>query len=328
MKAELFVHAESQHTVPTLRRLIAESIDPDLTLEVNSVDTGRIADNLKTGTRYSQLLQAAIPPELGLSLGVSWLSWLGERIYLQVYWPVITGASGQDYDPTIVPFFPNTFNYFFPALAIRDRMVLVPQGGGENLGTVYGVTRISSVLREDVLEIDYRNEEKLRSALDTVARGLSDQLQHELASWANFQPAGTFDLQMAARDLDIDVNLLRRILADRIQTITAPYKRLSCQLDKTRLTFGRWTRVVLTLTNSSDEAITGATVDITGPVDILPSKVEVDLPSGTIEVPLSMKPTDEGEFPIEITLVQTQDTPFKQWLPPLNLWLESSREGG
>src|ERR1022692_545925 len=322
MKAELFVHAGSLDVVPVFRRLIAETIDPDLPVEVCSIDTGRIADNLKIGTRYSQLLQAAIPPELGLSLGVNWLTWLCERIYLQVYWPVVTVAS-YTYDPTMVPFFPHTFSSFFPALAIRDRMVLVPKGEGQALGTVNGVLRIASALRDEILQVNYQDEQEVRSALRTVADGLSEQLQQELHSWAIFQPPGTLDLQAAASDLDVNVNLFRRILASRVGAITAPYQRLSCHLDKTRLPFGRWTRIVLTVTNPSAVALTGVSVRISGPVDVLPSRLEVDVPVGATEIQLSMKPVDEGEFPIEITLVQADDAPFSDWLPPFNLWLES-----
>jgi hypothetical protein len=329
MKAELFVHAGSQDIVPVVRRLVAECIDADLPLEVNSIDTGRIADNLKIGTRYSQLLQAAIPPELGLSLGVSWLSWLGERIYLQVYWPVITvAASGYTYDPMVVPFFPNTFDSFFPALAIRDRMVMVPRGEGRALGTVYGVMRISSALKDDILQVNYKDEDAIRAALRTVSASLSQQLAHELTSWAAFQPPGPLNLQAAASDLEVSVNLFRRVLADRVEEITAPYKRLSGRLDKVSLPFGRWTRVTLTVTNASSVPLTGMTVSVSGPVEVLPSRVEVDVPAGSAEIQLSIKPVDEGEFPIEITFVQASDAPFSDWLPPVNLWLESVRDPG
>ncbi len=322
MKAELFVHAGSLDVVPVVRRLIAENIDPDLPVEVYSIDTGRIADNLKVGTRYSQLLQAAIPPELGLSLGVNWLTWLGERIYLQVYWPVVTVAS-HTYDPTVVPFFPHTFSSFFPALAIRDRMVMVPKGEGQMLGSVNGVLRIATALRDEILQVDYQDQVEVRAALRTVARGLSDQLQQELRSWAMFQPPGTLDLQAAASDLDVNVHLFRRILTGQVDAITAPYQRLSCQVDRTRLPFGRWTRVILTVTNESGGPLTGVSVRISGPVEVLPSRLEVDVPVGTAEMQLSLKPIDEGEFPIEITLVQADDAPFSDWLPPFNLWLES-----
>lgn len=322
MKAELFVHAGSLDVVPVIRRLIAENIDPELPVEVSSIDTGRIADNLKVGTRYSQLLQAAIPPELGLSLGVNWLTWLGERIYLQVYWPVVTVGS-YTYNPTVEPFFPHEFSSFFPALAIRDRMVMVPKGEGRALGSVNGILRIASALRDEILQVNYQDQAQVRSALRTVASGLSEQLQQELHSWATFQPPGSLDLQVAASDLDINVHLFRRILARRVDAITAPYRRLSCQVDKTRLAFDRWTRVVLTVTNESGAPLTGVSVRVAGPVEVLPSRLEVDVPVGTAEIQLSLKPTDEGEFPIEITLVQADDAPFSEWLPPFNLWLES-----
>lgn len=329
MKAELFVHTGSQDMAPMIRRLIAEEIDVELPIEVNSVDTGRIAQNLKIGTRYSQLLQGAIPPELGLSLSVSWLSWLGERIYLQVYWPVITAGSEKKYDPTVVSFFPHTFDNFFPALAVRDRMVLVPLGQAKSLGAVQGVTRIHSVLQDDIIEIDYGNEKAVRCALRTVAQGLSAQLQQELTAWASLQPSGELDIRAASRDLDVDMAQMRRILADRLDRIRAPYQRLSCQLDKTKLVHGRWTRVRLTVTNLSSEEMTGVVLDIAGPVEILPPRVEVNLPADTaIEIPLALKPVDEGEFPIEITLVQPQHAPFRAWLPPSNLWLESDGGSG
>jgi len=325
MKAELFVHATSQDLVGTLRGLIAEEVDALLPVEVSSVDVGTVDQNVSIGRRYSQLLQAAIPPELGITLSVSSLAWLGERTYLQVYWPV----AYPSYQRSVASYFPGDFSSFFPAIAIRDRMVVVPIGQGKVLATVDGEPRVDTALRPDVLEVDFRNENAVRSALRTVAEGLSAQLQQELTAWASFQPPGSFDVTAAARDLDIDIDMLRRRLADRIAAVQLPYRRVTCALDINWMPVGRWTRVRLTVTNGSDTALDSAALTIAGPVEVLPARHELDLPAGaSTEIALAIKPVDEGEFPIEITIVRSQDLPFNKWLPPVALWLESVGAGG
>lgn len=326
MKAELFVHAGSQDRADGLRRLVAERIDPDLAVEVHNVDTGRMGRNLELGARYAQLMQAAIPPELGLVLGVNSLSFLGERIYLSVYWPMVSGASSYRYGwGTMENFSPDRFGSFFPALAVRERMVLVPRGGGEALATVRGERRLPTALKEDVLEVDFTDEEAVRAALDATGESLASQVQDEVTAWAGFQPTGEFDLLRAARDLEVDPRFLERLMADRLRTVGAPYERLEVRLAPTRLPLGRWTRVVVTVTNASGEDLDGATLTVAGPVEVLPSRVDVTVPAGaSVDVPVSLKPVDQGEFPIEVTVLRAQDSPFSRWLRPVALWLEST----
>ena len=122
----------------------------------------------------------------------------------------------------------------------------------------------------------------------------------------------------------MDAGVLNRILTDRIEQIRVPYRALSGELSTTQLPHGRWTRVVLTATNGSDEPMPRVLLSISGPVEVRPDRVEVALPAGsTVEVPIAVKPTDLGEFPIEITLVQPQDVPFSTWLLPVHVWVES-----
>ncbi|MCI0688604.1 MAG: hypothetical protein L0Y54_15400 [Sporichthyaceae bacterium] len=320
MKAELFINARTADLEPVIRRLVAAEVDARIPVEVSTVGAGG-EQNVVVANRYAQLLQAAIPPELGLTLSVTSLSWLGERTYLQVYWPV----AYPSYHGATRSFSPGELDAFFPALAIRDRMVLVPVGQGELLGAVHGVAQTTSVLRGDVAEIDFRDEAAVGAALRTVAGSLTEQLQHELAAWAAGAPEQPIDLAGAARDLDVDAGLLNRILTDRIEQIRVPYRALSCELNTTRLPHGRWTRVMLTATNGSDVPMPRVLLSIAGPVEVRPDRVEVALPAGgAVEVPIAVKPTDLGEFPIEITLVQPQDVPFSTWLLPVHVWMEST----
>src|SRR5215213_6320741 len=75
------------------------------------------------GWRYLKLLQAAIPPERGISLGLDEFSYSIYRVYIKAYfsmsgsyWNNTRGFSGPD------------LLAFFPAVAVQDRMVLVPLG--------------------------------------------------------------------------------------------------------------------------------------------------------------------------------------------------------
>lgn len=330
MKAELFVHTNSQFAVEPLRLLLAELIGPELALDVYDLDgAAAVQNNVRIGVRYSRLLQAAIPPKLGLSVTVKELDWQGGRLYIRVYWPVYmySAARTDYYAEGSVPFFPSQFDSFFPALAIRDRMVLVPFGQGQTLSNVHpGETVVSRGLNPDVGEVDFHDAQALRAAMDTVAKDVSGQLQQELMAWASFRPSGTSDLRAAARELDVDAALLTRMLKHRIEELRHAYERLECKLDKTQLPPKRWTRTVLTITNGYDQAMADVTVNVAGPVEILPSRISIDLPAGgEVTIPLSIKPTDEGEFPIEITLVQPRDAELTTWLRPHHIWLDAGQ---
>jgi hypothetical protein len=326
MKAELFVHKDSEYAVDSVRRLVASYIDPELSVEVSNIDAGRFQSLRIMGERYSRLLGASIPPELGLSLAMEGLDWLGGRMYIRIYSSVFSFGRTYDYSKTM-EIFDNEFNVFFPALAIRDRMVIIPVGQREVLEEARpGDTSVGQVLKGDVIEVDFHDEQALRLAMQVMARGLLTQLRQELMAWQSFRPAGEFDIRMAARDLEVEAKLLQRILRDQAGEVRRGYEQLSCRLDKTGLPYGRWTRMVLTVINQSDRTMTAVKVSVAGPVEVLPSRIEVDLPASTeISVALSMKPADEGEFPIEITLIQLEDAPFTTWIPPFQIWLNSAR---
>lgn len=73
MKAEFFCLTGDVPRAELLKKLISTHIDPSITLTVYDIEKGY--ERWQLASRYEQLIQASIPPALGLSLLVTTLDW-------------------------------------------------------------------------------------------------------------------------------------------------------------------------------------------------------------------------------------------------------------
>jgi hypothetical protein len=311
MKAEIFFRAGQEAMASRLAALLRGR---GYAVEERSIaPSPGASDVVQLATRYVKLLQAAIPPGEGLRLSVVSQDFAGYRIYLRVYF-LFYGFSKS--------FQERGLDAFFPALALGERMVLVPEGLKQQLAADRETLPVFTPFEHGgVLEARFDDETALAPLVERVDRMARADLLRELAAYASFQGGGEPDLQQASRDLGFEPSFLRETLAAGAGE-RGFYRRLACTLDRAELPLGRYSRATLTLENGSGEPLAGLVVSIAGPVRVLPSRLEVDLPAnGRRDIPLALLPEAAGDIPLEVLLALPQDRILAGWLPVHHLWV-------
>ncbi len=331
MEAEFFCMTDDVPRARLMKRLISTYLDSSITLHVHDVE-----NNPKRGElarRYEQLMQASIPPELGLSLSVAMMDWYINRVYIQIYWPILTkgywseieGSSVffKGYEVTeLLSFYRHGgLELFFPALAIRDRMVLMPRGQGKLLEKVGSEKEVE--VQYNMHEVNFSDDAALDEAIRLIAQELQQEVRHEVRAYSSFIQ-GVINVKQAAADLQLPPALLTRAFKEETDAIAAMYQLLSCELGQKTLLQGRWTKTVLVVRNESDKEFREVMVKIAGPVELLPRNIKVDLPAhSTVPIDVSVRPPDPGDFPLEIAFALQEDRALEDWLPVHHIWVES-----
>ena len=122
MKAEIYYLEEQEDLIAGLAEDLRAKLYPALEVESHLIAFSDRREIVDLGRRYVKLLQASLRPETGLQLGIKELDHYGYRFYIYVYHAFAYSASG-----------PLQLQAFFPAIAVRNRMALVPAGLGKML---------------------------------------------------------------------------------------------------------------------------------------------------------------------------------------------------
>jgi hypothetical protein len=338
MDADFFYLGTPSITPARLLAMIATHVDPSIALRRWDANTKDYRERAAIGTRYAQLLQASIPPEHSMSLDVvTDMDLFGGRIYIRVYWPILIQEYWQyEGDVPVIyggysmqmhaSFFMHNQGLapFFPALAIRDRMVIVPKGQNRVLKGSLEDQGALAKLRPDVAEADFSDEAKLDQAVAAVGHGLRTELRHELRAYGSFRKPGAWDLADAATHLGVTLSFLQRALQQEAPKATRLYEQLSCEFSSTEVTAGRWNKVMLKIRNDSDVDLAELTAQVIGPAEVLPSRIPAAVKArSSTEVPIAVKPSDPGAFPLEIAFLLPEDQVLADLLPRHQIWLES-----
>lgn len=323
MDVEFFCQDRHEYLAETIRDLIAAVFETSVILRVSKIDSAWTARRLaRVGRSYARLLAASTPRQQGLSVEVKTYDWHHRVPYVRIFWHVYSHLYSWVDD--VHYFERGGFQSFFPAVALRDRLVIVPRGQNDTLkrlgGGWPGLSRPEDYgSHRDVVEVDFGNPAEIEDAVRGLAPRMYQEIQHEIHAYRTLHP--TAELQEIAQSLAIDVGLLSRMLrvaADR----TDAYRKLSVNLNTNTIQFGRWNRTELLVSNQSSSEIPRVRVFISGPARIIPDQIEVDLPAlSTIKIPLSIKSEEPGEFPLELKLISTADNLLEQWLPRHNVWV-------
>jgi hypothetical protein len=318
MKAEVFYMENQEGLVSGLAEGLRRQLHPALPVELRKIAWSQQREVIELGQRYVKLLQASIRPEKGFQLDITVLDHYGYRFYIYVYYAFSYYANKK--------FQESGLRVFFPAVAVRNRMALVPTGLGKELEFSWN-EQLSSPFKPlemgGAAEVDFGDRPALDDALAQVARTARADLLQEVRAYASYQSPGELDLPAVARDLGVDLGFLNVLL--KTGGIERPfYRQLTCALDRQKIELGRWTRVNLEIRNDSEVSLTELAVTISGPVEIRPARLETDLPArSSRQLPVALKPTERGEFPLEVVLALPDDRVFSGWLPVQHLWLES-----
>jgi hypothetical protein len=306
MKSEVFYY-DTQESIATYvvsnLRYLGYSVTKQL-VSSSSVELAR---------RFIKLLQAAIPPERGMQLNFVEHDFASYWFYFRMYFQM-TGA--------IRSFQGGTLDSFFPAVAIGERMVLVPKGLEKILSNERdNLPCFCPFDPNDVSAIDFKEESAILATIAKIDKAIREELRKELNAYARYYgPVGEGILQVS-RDLGVEPAFLRRTLeggGDRRNV----YSELSCEVAQPDLRCRRWTKVELKIKNGSDQRLIGLIAAIKGPVRVLPTRIEVDIePNSTNRIWISLMPQEPGDFPLEIIFSLPSDRAFTEWLPVCHVWL-------
>ena len=270
--------------------------------------------------RYIKLLQAAIPPERGISLSADTFSVYSYRLYIKAYFSIRNIYSYRS-------FLGHDVSNFFPAVAIQDRMVFVPIGLARTLVGGIDVLPPFSALKEGgALELDYRNEAAIKNAVQLLADTLRRDFMRSLQAYSEFENVAELDLQKIADDLNMDLEYVQHVLKGETRAFEGgAYGQLNVELTPRSGPLNHWTKATLTLENTSDTDLTNALIKVKGPVSVLPEPIQVSVPAhSTKQETISIKPHDPGDFPIEISWVLAEDKSFADWIRGKPIWFTSN----
>lgn len=314
MKVEIFYTSEQEEIERAIRRLLASRISP--ILAPRSYLIHGLGDQIEAvqmrhefAARYLKLLQASVLPLKQLNVFLTG--------------PISYGFYAVSYYHGRVISFQSGFRSLLPAVAIQDRMVLVPHDLGKSLtGTEELLSLFRPLEMEGVIEVNFEDPSALEGAVTKVAQKVRSDMIEELRAYASYRPREEINFAKLAQDLGIDWRFIKDTLQARVRESTF-YNQLSCRIDRQELPLGRWTKVTLTIENTSELGLSGLTVEISGPVQILPRRLQTDIvPQSTQELTISIRPEDLGDFPLEVVFFLPEDQVFLEWMPVHHVWLQ------
>jgi hypothetical protein len=339
MKAEVFCLDRDLAAAEMLKELLRDKLDQSITLTVHKVEEGPAWEREPLTTQYGRLLQASFPPSSDMSVDVGTQDWFEERVYLSITWRMYAMGRWEEVGGTSV-FFESYDMYrslecmsaphkglelFFPALALRDRMVLVPAGQDALLTRLVTPADNAEDVPRDVLEVDFRDREALERAVTTLSQRLVAETRREVAAYLSVHPGAELDVSALVAELGVSPALFERSMKEEASV----YEQLSVELQEKKFIQGRWKKTGLLIRNNSSVHIAQIRVEISGPAEVQPQEIFIEIPPHSEVVQdVSIRAPDPGEFPLSIAVLLPQHerlaSAFAHWVPPTHIWLEST----
>ncbi|HKR11829.1 MAG TPA: hypothetical protein VJT15_07225 [Pyrinomonadaceae bacterium] len=307
-----FKGSESKRT--QLEELFAKYLYPGV--KVTAEEFPPAYGRAEQGWRYVKLLQAATPPEQGITLSVDASSFGGYRAYIRAYF-ALTGRY-LSYADTLP-------NNFFPAVSVQDRMVLVPHGlKGQLAQGTNEMSPFPAFKEGGVLEVDFGDQNAVRNAVRLVSERLHADFLKDLQAYGRFQDLNNLPLQVLADDLNTDLGYIQHLLkGDQHVFDRASYNYFEWSITPEELPVNRWTKVTLTLKNNSDQELERLSVQLRGPVKVSPERIEMTVAArSSADTLVAVKPEESGDYPLEIVGVLPQDKPLAALVNARPIWVK------
>lgn len=341
MDAEFFCLNTQTESASQLVRYLNQYVDPTISLKVMDAHTQAWDVRAEIGRRYTKLMHASIPPERELNIeAVTQLELFGNRIYLRVYWPMLVDGYywSPEYRGMVRGLYWTTYEQqfhgkgrglelFLPALAIRDRMVLVPKGQNETLEGMGLNEPPRPPLQRGVIEADFADTAEMEEAFSKIGKELRRELRQELAAYKSFLASDQLDLDAAAAYLAVPVDMLRHALREDSNARELVYKQLRCNFEPNTVVKDIQTRVSLQIDNPSEVDLGEVRVQVRGPssgMEINPERVRVELPAqARVHADFSVAATRAGDFALEVMFLERDIDAPRDLLPMQQLWISS-----
>ncbi len=337
MDAEFFCLDKHVDIAASMVRYLQSFVDPSVALRVMNTESAW-PERDEIGRRYTKLLHASVPPERELTIeAVTDMELFGSRIYLRIYWPLSFDAVYRDPDGEMVMPPYSTIvarqfhahgaglDAFLPALAIRDRMVLVPKGQNETLAELGPDEASLPPMERGVIEVDFGDHAELEHAFVAIGQELRRELRNELHAYRSYHPSDQPDLDAVSAHLGVTPALLRRAIREEAEAREPVYRQLRCTLEPNTIVKDVQTRLSLTIENPSIVDLGEIRVQMRGPsngLEIYPERVPIEIPAeASVRVDLSVAAIRAGEFVVEVSLRDVDTDVPSEMLPVWQLWI-------
>jgi len=320
MKTEIFYLGDQLEVVQEISKLLRDKIYPGLKIVLYQIDDLNENNNLdEIAARYQKLIRASIKPETRPEKRVELTTenrryYGGSGLYIRIYyfWNYTALWEG------------NQLVAFLPAVAVHDRLFIVPKDIDKILRSEGEEVEFLKPLETGgAIRLDYGDRASIPKVVAEVTHNLYDEFRYNLRASASLMPDHDFSIPELSSGLGVDPGFLQYFLKSEVSGISF-YKQLVCDVSPKEIPFGRWSAVTLNLQNNTELDLSNLEVSITGPVEIRPTRrIEVDLPAhDAVEVKISLKPQDRGEFPLEIILIRPDDRIYHEYLHVHDIWLD------
>jgi hypothetical protein len=217
-------------------------------------------------------------------------------------------------------------DHLFPAVAIRERMVMVPKDLEKDLTDSPELSPLFLPLETGgVVEVDFDDASALDKACARVGEMLRAEIVQEVRAYHSYHKVEDIDLSQMAKDLGVDRNFILDGLRVEAKEKSV-YTQLACSLDHDTLPLKYWTKVGLSIRNDSEEALADLEVRISGPAQIRPAKIRTSVGGHSVQqVMIAIRPDEEGDFPLEIMPLLPKDQLLSEWIPVHHVWLHVSQ---
>jgi hypothetical protein len=253
-------------------------------------------------------------------LGLDEFSYSVYRVYIKAYFTM-----AGSYWPNSKGFGDGALLDFFPAVAAQDRMVLVPLGLRQRLArSGEDFPAFPALKAGGVLELDFNDENSVRSAVRMVSERLHADFLKDLQSYRNFQDLNGLSLQAVADDLNADVSYVQHLLkGDEHVFDRAAYNDFEWTITPRELPVNHWTKVTLSLRNNSDQDVEKLIVQVRGPVKVSPERIELTVAAhSSADTFVAIRPEESGDYPLEVVGVLPQDKPLAGFVQAKPVWVK------
>ena len=311
MIAEIFYHEGQELIVHSIREALLSQFAPALELEIVLTmirGSGETYKEVETkhhnATRYVQLVLASVVPGTGLQ--VTGIVAYGFYIY-STYFGRQINFQNRDIEK------------LFPAVAMHEQMMLIP----ENLGMTIGGTTFWQIEQGGVIPVDFGTPQNLASAASRIKELLRSQAVGSMRNYRSYHKDEPLDFDNVAPTFGFDPTFVKWALQREAEQVTL-YHDLSCECEPLQLHIGRWTRVKFTIRNSSANDLSDLTVQIRGSVSVLPDRIGAHVPAnGSTQIDVALQPKELGELPVEILFATESDRVLERWLPSHHAWFSA-----
>lgn len=314
MKAQIFYLEHQQDMRDELASLLREYVYENIQVEVSGIRFDRMEEGnsqWRAALAYLNYLKSSMIKVDDFrilvegSYGYSWyLGYEGETTHL-------------------LKLHPDSVDSVLPAVAVIDRMVMLPQGIREAFDTSREFSFFPRPLDlQGVLMVDFAEPQAIREAVRQVGAQIKSEIEKLCRRYMFVNKILRPDYNDLSRLLKIDKRFFERFADELFQ----PSVRLTPRIISGPARRGQQTQIVLEIQKESEDALGIVNVQVRGPADTLAAPVAeyVDFSAGMSQIQkiqFEIFPTTSPYCPFEVLMVPN-DTNQKYTPFPIPLILD------